>query len=457
MHQLYLLLSEYKVVLYSSESQSVRNQVQLPDFSGNVELYERAISELLEKEKVLKGVKVNIIIYQRLLSFFQLQFPPISKRKIDKILPFELESSLIMSSSECYFNYNCERLKGPARTEVYGFAIEKMIFNRLFERVKHFGCDVISLTPLISLLDIKIRSEIKAKNYIYLWWEKGILRFFVYIDDFLKGYSFITLNHYRKNEDWRGLETQINQKLRSIEISESEINETIQYSRCILGSRVKSDHQIELTPGIFSELEGAEDDFGELLAPAVFSSKKRINLNRFELLLFKEFKKYRGALTGCALLLTLWIIIILGQLGYQISLLDQEKQNLEKEYFAVISKYLPKGASRSNAVHVLKEKFEELRERKKTEQRFLIREYTLSNSIRDISLIKKKVSSLHISKLTQSDQIVSISGLVSSFVEFDIFKDELAVYFPKQQYKTKVNQQSSGDDSIRFSISIRPL
>ncbi len=457
MHQLYLLLSEYKVTLYSSESRSVLNQFELSEFSGNVEAYEHGISEVLEKEKVLKGVKVNIILYQRLLSFFQLQFPPIGRKKIGKILPYELENSLIMSSSECYFDYNSARLKAPARTEVHGFAIEKMIFNRLVEKVKHFGCEVPSMTPLLSLLDIKIRSTVAEKSFIFLRWENNILRFFVYIDNFLRGYSFIMLSHYRLNDNWQGLEDQINQKLKSILIVESEIIKIIQGTNCKLSSQIKSDDEIELTADIFRELDNVEDDFSELIAPAVISNKSRINLTHFELFIFKEFKKYRKALIGSILLLIIWVGVTVGQLGYQISLLDKEKKELEKKHFQMISKYLPKGASRTNAVKILEEELTELQERKKIEQRFLKREYGLASSIKDISLIKNKVPSLHISKLSQSDRIVSINGKVSSFVDFDVFKDELAQHFPKQGYRTKVNQKSSGDNSIRFSISIRKL
>ncbi|MCP4298758.1 MAG: hypothetical protein GY786_24515 [Proteobacteria bacterium] len=457
MHQLYLLLSEYKVTLYSSESRSVLNQFELPEFSGNVESYEQGISEVLEKEKALKSVKVNIILYQRLLSFFHLQFPPIGRKKIGKILPYELENSLIMSSSECYFNYNCSRLKAPARTEVYGFAIEKMIFNRLVDRVKYLGCDVASLTPLVSLLDIKIRGTVTEKSFIFLRWESNILRFFVYIDNFLKGYSFIMLNHYRLNENWKGLEVQINQKLKSIQIVESEIVKIIQGDNCNLSSQIISDYEIELTSDIFRELDDIEDDFSELIAPAVISNKSRINLTHFELFIFKEFKKYRKALIGSILLLAIWVGVTVGQLGYQISLLNQEKKEVGKKHSQMISKYLPKGASRTNVIKILKEELTALQERKKIEQRFLKREYGLAGSIKDISLIKNKVPSLHISKLSQSDRIVSINGKVSSFVDFDVFKDELAQHFPKQEYRTKINQKSSGDNSIRFLISIRKL
>ena len=457
MRQLYIILSEYKALLYSSDSQTLRDQVELPEFSGAVEPFEQAIISLLEKESNLKEVKVSLVIAQRLLSFFQIQFPPISKKKVDKILPYELDSSLVINSSECYYKYNYERLKKPSRTEVVGFAIEKTLFNRLVEQVKHFGCEVKNVIPLLNLLDIKIRSKSADKNYVYLMWERDILRFFVYVGGVLKGYSSTDLKAYRKDENWQGLENEINQKLRAIEIIEYRISHTVQSSANEFRSPINADNQIELSPKIFKELENLKPDYGSLFVPTIMANKKRVNLVQFELFLLKEIKKYKKVLITGAILLTILIVLNLGQLGYQIISLKKERQDLEKKYSMLVSQYLPRGASRSNVISTLQEKLKKLQAKKELEQRFLKREYIVTTALRDISLIKQKVASLHIHKFSLNDKIFFLTGKVSSFVEFKLLKKELSTRFPPLRYKTTVTQKSSGSDTIQFSISIHTL
>ncbi|PCI30629.1 MAG: hypothetical protein COB67_01380 [SAR324 cluster bacterium] len=457
MRHLYLLLTERFALLYSPDSTSVESSVYLTKTPGSSDFIDQVFTVFTEKSD-LKGTKVSFVLDRSFLTPFYFSFPLITKRKVDNILRFELENALLYSASEYYFDYYHRRDKEIARTQVGGYAIKKDLLHALVEKVQTAGGEIQWFLALNNLLDLHLQEKSTPQDCLSILWEKDIARFFVYRKGFLVGFSSVEIKSNGEQEkDLVLFQREVNQKVASILLTETEIEECLWDTQEGLPVHQEEQGRLEILPTATETWPQFSVNLEELFSPSLLSSKKRINLFQPNLLIFEDLKKYAKGLMLSAGILLACIGLYMGSLGYEIFQLQERQKVLNQAYERRVSQYLPKGVSRSNAIYVLKERLKGEQEKQQLAKRFGKREYHVSKLLKKISLLKQQTPSLHLDKFSYSPQVITIQGKVISPVKFDLLKDQFHQIFSSPEYSIKINQQSLGDETIRFSISIRSL
>lgn len=455
MQPINVFLTDRFIIFNSPEMEASERIVETIDEKDQIDSILAKLSSLLDGRAPSSATKVNLIIDHNFLPYYYFELPPLTHRKLNNILEFELENTLLLGSTEYYYDYCSRRPKDRPISEVGVFAFRKEWLEKIRQICRDTNLDIQWVLSLNNLLDLRFQEEFSPEDEIHVHLAERLARIFVYREGFMVGFSTVTFPGETANRNTiQEFLDRINQKIGIIRIAENQVCQVTINRSDLSGIFVNDKMELEM-----SEMEEcilSTFDPLQLISPSIFSNKRRVNLYKSDLLLLKEIKRHTRKLvvSGCILLACL--ILYGSSAVFKGITLSQQHASLKKEYSRTVKKYIPKGSA-SNAVKILKEKLSTIRQKQVESQRFEKREYPISTILRDISLVKAKVSSFHLNKFYSNNQLITIQGRVSSLIDFDQLRDQINRLFPKEQYKVKTSQQSSGNEGVQFSISIHIL
>ena len=155
----------------------------------------------------------------------------------------------------------------------------------------------------------------------------------------------------------------------------------------------------------------------------LLAKPQRVNLLKSNLLIFQEIKKYRNSLLVSLTILLACLIVYIGSTTYGTIINLKRQETLEQLFPQTVHKYLPKGTSRTNAIHILKNRVDDLALRKEKERKYALRKYSVSKLLADLSANKQAVSSLHVDRVSMKDQSVRIQGKVNSATDLIVLRN----------------------------------
>ncbi len=420
----------------------------------------KELSEFLSKLELSKGTAINFILDQDFIGYYHFKFPPISRRKINKILEFEMEDTLLKELDYYFFDYYSRTLKEHSFTQVGVYAISKDVFNILSRVCRDHNLELRWILSLNNLLDLKFREEFHPNNQIFVHLEDSIARIFVYKEGFKIGFSTAKYKTPENSDSQAGEHSQefldyINQKIAAIRLQENKVHE-IAVNRDAL-SWVTINERQELEPAKSSEnhpnSKPAVDEY--LIAPALLNHPQRVNLLKLDIPIIQELKKHIKALMVSTFIMAVCLIVYVGSVVYNNLLETQYLSDLDRTFQQLVGEYLPKGTSKTNAVHILREKVDKLKNQKEKSRKFARREYRVSTLLNEVSLLKKNISSLHLKRFSLNEQSIRFQGNIDTVSDYDQLKERLIALFPKKTYNTKFSQKSLGDETVEFSVLVQ--
>ena len=442
------------VCAYSPESPSL---FVFREFSDQLDYLEK-LSELLSDNPTIKGTSVNFIIDQRFVDYHYLSFPLINKRKIDKMLQFELEDSLIDDLDTYQLSYYSRRSKESGTTELGIYTIQKTKLSELQIFCKEYQLDLKWVLPFSNLLDLKFREEIEPLNHIYISIDSGITRILVYKKGFLTACSSLVQKETITNQNVKGISEQflnrINQKILSIKLMDETTYHVALSENSFSDIQLVEDDQLSMA-SIESTLDRSQSSsLPVLVKPSILNQPNRISLTNTNLLIFQELRKQTKGLIFAAVILTICLLLYGSSVSYSIYQNTNQLEKLTFQYTETVKQFLPKGASKTNAVSILKNQVQKLKLDHNKNLKYAKREYRISKYLTDISLLKSVVPSLHLVRFSFNKQVIRFQGTVSSITEVEQLKEQLESLFPPESYAIKLNQRSIGNESVELSVSV---
>lgn len=414
--------------------------------------------DLFSDAQIPNGAAVNLIIDQLLINFHNQIFPMLNRRKIDNMLAFELEDSLIEDFNAYHISYFSQRKKASATTELCVYTIQKSILNSLHDLCGERGIDIKWVLSFNNFLDLRFREEIDPQNHVYISIDKHLARVFIYEQSFLKDYSTITLN-----KDFNGLSPEaiqvqllekINQKISALRLA-TELNYQIAVEYPMM-SKLKLLNGEQLRNEILGQINQkfSPSNLKDLIKPSLFNNPFRVNFSTVDFLLYREIKKHIKSVAIATILTTFCLLLYGSYVGLDMYQKSVRLKHLEVQYAETIKQFLPTGASKSNAVAVLKNQVQKLNSSRNKNRKFAKREYFISQMLTNLSSLKANISSLRINRFSYNKQIMRFQGTVSSITDVELLKEKLEFLFPQGSHSIKINQRSIGNESVQLSASI---
>lgn len=419
------------------------------------------LNELLTELDLPRNVSLNLTLDQLFINYYVFTLPPVGKRKIDKILEFELGDTLLSDIEEYFYDYRFD-IEKEQSTRLGVYLIKKELVHRIVQIGKSNHIDIRSIIPLNDLLDIKFKESFKPTNEIVLTAEQNYSKLFVYKNGFLVGCSSVPLQFKNQldlenpvgDQNTESLPiNQINQKIRSILIKEVDLESVMIEGGIDSVLHVNEQMEIDYVNGEIVEFP--KSICPDVIQQSYITRTNRINLVKANLAIIQEIKKHAKQFIITSVFALCCFGLYIGSLVYQNSINNERYLQLDQEYTKAIGKYLPKGTSKSNAINILRNQVAELKELKEKNEKFSRRSYTVTNQLNQLSGLKQTVTSLKINRYFMTDQSIRIQGEVSSFADYDQLKNSLGRIFPKEEYSIKYNQKSVGNDIVQFSVTIR--
>ncbi len=420
-----------------------------------------SLEKLLSDLPVAKNTNINFILDQSFLTYHYFRFPQIKRAKIDNILEFELEDTLLSAVDDYSFDYNFRTNKELSITEIGVYAIRKETSQKLSQFCGDHQLEMRRILALNNILDIQFREEFHPDDHIFISLEENNAGIFVYQKGFLTGFSCT------------GFEMQSNSDSQPIKISSSHLD-TINQKIAAIKLQANDNFGLSIHPAAPSIFQVNDQNRLELIASAkdVSSLKPviskdllgylrpnkpdQVNLLKSNLLVFQEIKKNYRALAISVCIIAASFLVYAGSMIYQSIESTRHHEALKIEFNGSIKKYLKPGTKAANAVFVLADQVEKLRAEKEKSQKFAKRDYRVAELLTQISSLKKKITTLRLRKLLINDQSIRFEGNVNSISDFDFLKDQLDILFPPEGFKIMPKQKSRGDEAVRFSVTIHP-
>ncbi len=445
----------------------------LPDYSSSESILELdgskpspidSLPKFLSELSITKSTSVNIVLDQSFVSFYHFTLPPVNRRKLGKILEFELADTLLLNIEDYYYDYYFRSGRENLSTEVGVFTIKKDLLHDLIQVCKEHNLEVRWILSMYNLQDIKLRDQFKPFNQILVSFEDTLARMFVYKDGFLNSCS----SSYRitegedessKIQSWQHFLDNINQKIKAVSLKENNTFKVSLDESTSSFIKINELQELKLNGSAVDYAKFQESKCKKLVTPSLLNQPNRVNLFKSNLLIFQELKKHTGRLIATTVIFGFCIAIYIGSFIYKNIYNSIYYNQLEQLYQQSISKYLPKGTSKTNATYILNEQVNELKSLRKKNLRYSKRSYKISNLLNDVALIKKKVPSFHLDRFTfdleKKDQPIRIQGNVSSMAQYEKLKDQLNEMFPPESHTIKYSQKSRGNDIVQFTVTIR--
>ncbi|MBU2514467.1 hypothetical protein KJ966_24295 [bacterium] len=446
MQPLNLFLTKHNIC-YQSIDLSIDKTIFYFDDASSDPLVQ--LNDLISELNLPRSVTLNLILDHSFVGLYCFTLPPVSRRRIDKILGFELSDALLEDVDEYFFDYRHFTIKDK-ETRVSVYTVKKNIVNRIIQICRAQGLEIRSISSIVDLLNQKIKKKYAPDNDIVIVSDRFYTYLFTYKGSFLCGVSSLKVTEDKEKDS-----ENLNTKLKSIGIQNNEIN------NIIIDDYINSEFELDDQNSIRildHSLEKLPDShFSQITEVPLITLANRINLLKSNFFLLKELKKHTGKIILSSFVIGVCVLIYISSIIYENIANNKKYKELEEQYNETINRYLPKGVSKSNAVYILQTQVNELKEQQKKNQRFKKREYTVSQQLSDLSALKKEVSSLILNRYFLTDQSIRIQGEVSSYGEYDRLKINLEDIYNGKEYSMKFNQKSIGEGLIQFSVTIRPI
>ena len=419
------------------------------------------LTDFLSSGQLSRGTSVNLVLDQTFIRYQYFSFPLISSRKIRNILQFELEDTLLKGTEEYVTNYNTQSNKKSGITETGVFIIEKLLLEELISIFKMFSLELRSVSSLENLMDLAYHEstgDLENNIVVELETSQRSARFFTYKSGFLTGISAIPLLQVADEADAALTDHQfvnlLNQKVNAIRLDEAEYHDVT-----ISGGDENSiglvDQQFSLNSAQTLSQKGNDQRKEKAGTEIRLDHPRRINLIKSNILILQELKKYSRSLYATAGILLVGLSFFVAAVAYRGYNDHIAIKALEKRLDNTISKYLPRGTSKTNALQIVKSRVEAIEQEKEKNRLFERRRYKISKTLTDISLLKSEVPSLTLSRFSMNEQVTRFQGNAASIQDFDRFREALLKLYPSDTFRVKSNEKTRGAGSVEFSTTIQ--
>ncbi len=419
------------------------------------------LTDFLSSGQLPRGTSINLVLDQSFIRYQYFSLPLISNRKIHQVLQFELEDTLLKGTENYVFSYSSKSIKKSGITKTGVFIIERQLLKDLITVFRLFSLELRWITSLENLIDLAHHE--KGHNpgnsvMVELSEISNTARFFIYQSGFLTGISALSKQQAvidsTDNSSPHHFSDRLNQKVNAIRLTDPNITEI-----CISGP---TNNQIGLKEQQFAIVQGNQTSFqpekGQTDS-SIFETRldhpRRINLIKSNILIIQELKKYSRSLIITAGILFFSLALYVAAVAYRGYNDHLTIRALEKRTANTISRYLPRGTSKANALNILKERVQSIELEKEKNRKFERRRYQVSRTLTDLSLLKEDIPSLTISRFTLNKQVIRFHGKAASISELDQFQEALIQLYPTDTFRVNTSEKTRGTGSVDFSTTIQ--
>ena len=367
---------------------------------------------------------------------------------------------MLYGVDQYYYSYFLRSNKVESCTEIGVYTIQKEFSNNLLQVCRSFGLEVYWILPLNNLIDVGYKLENIPDNELHIRIEPDCAKLFVYRQGFLIDCSTISnptdaafrnsMEHFRQFIDL------INQRVRALHMANREIRKISVNPEYRFLVKVNDNLILELIDEKQENISLPIVNSQSLLTTYLANNLQRINLLKSSFPLMKELKKNKKKVVITVCILAASLVVYLVSFGYSLYQNNLILKKKDREYTNLVKRYLPKGASKSNAVLILRERVRDVKERWNHNKKYRIRKYPYINLLQKISLMKNHVASLHVDKIQSSEKSTAISGNVTSMQDFDQYLEQIAKTFPENEFETRNKHNTQGANLVTFTTTIRP-
>ena len=420
------------------------------------------LSELLENLDLPRNTNINLILDQKFIGYHCFRLPTISRRKLNRILEYELADFLIQDTDQYSYDYRFQ-IAEETGASVGVYVIQTDLIHRLLQVIKSKNLDVRSILPLSDILDYQLRERYHPEDELIVTANSHFASVFVYRNGFLISYADQAINwsvnqniSTESQEEGKPALQELNLKIKAIFLKENSISQIIidEESESFLG--VNSQNELFLKKKTGIEGVVAEDD--SVLPEDIHKSRTgRINLLRSNLYILQEIRKHSRKAIASGIILILCCTIYISSLFYSNQVLKENYQERERIYTDTIKRYLPPTTSKSTALQTIEKQVREFKETQEQNKRFVTREYQVSEQLATLSKLKGRLPTLVLNRYFRAEQSIRIQGEIDSFTEYEQLKTDLQNIYDPKYYSIKFNQKSRGEGNVQFTAMIRPV
>lgn len=417
------------------------------------------LSNLLAELSLPRGTQIRLILDRSYTSYFYFRLPTTSKRRLDRMLKFELEDVLIEDVDAFYYDYHTQKIDDETLAGV--FLVKKNLADECIQIAKSHNLDLRSILSLEDLVEHRLRALYHPENEFVISADRFTASVFAYKNGFPIAYSSQTIPDQIDSSVQQGSESEncadlaeINWKLRAIRLQESEVNSIRLSNDCETFISVDDRNNLIVRP---KDRNGVPHTICSPVLSDLHSRKsKHIDLLKTDFFLLQEIRKHTKKSIILGVLLLCWGLLYLSSLIYQNIENSQRFNELQETYRNTVKQYLPSEPPPDDALAILRREVADLKEQYSENQRFGQRDYRISKQLNEISGIKNQIASLSLSRFFLTDQSIRIQGNVATFAEYDLLKASLQKIYSKS-FTIRFNQNSVGDNRIEFTVTIRPI
>ena len=414
------------------------------------------LTEYLRATQIPRGTGINLIFDQKYIHYQHFSFPLLSSRKIHQVLQFELEDTLLKESENYIYSHTSQSFKDLGETDAGVFIMEKDLLDDLVAIFKEFNLELRWVTSLENLMDLAIHENADLGNRIHidLPGDQKLVRFFVYRNGFLVGLSTLSTSQAEKTIS-QGFLDQINQRVNAIRLVETDIRDI-----SIQGTHndqidVNEQQELYINPKYQPKTGQSSTETEDSGLATRFDHPGRINLITSNFLIIQELKKHAQSLIMIGGVFLFSLVLYVSALAYRGYHDNQYYEKLNHQLDQTIEKYLPSGASKTNAIYVIKERVQKLNLEKEKNRKFKHRNYRVSKALTELSLLRIDIPSLTLSRFSLNDKSIRFQGRTASVSDFENFQTALSSLYPPDNYRINTYEKNRGSESVEFSTTIQ--
>ena len=126
------------------------------------------LTEYLEVNEIQRGTGINLVLDQTYIRYQYFSFPQISARKIQQVVQFELEDTLLKESENYVFSHSTKTIRDSRTTDAGVYLMEKDLLDELILIFKGFNLELRWVASLENLMDLGFREKMDLGNRIHI-------------------------------------------------------------------------------------------------------------------------------------------------------------------------------------------------------------------------------------------------------------------------------------------------
>ncbi|MDT8445982.1 MAG: GspL/Epsl periplasmic domain-containing protein [bacterium] len=390
--------------------------------------------------------KLDLVIDQSLFHFLSLRLPLSAARRLQALLPFELENHLLMPVAKLNLPYERRLDKQQSVTWVAIYGVEREWLAHLRKLAGEAGLELKRVFALENLLGLEMPPQASGLH-LRLCLESGLARLLLYRDGFPTAFSSLEIAEGEGFEAYQAWVKDLNAVIAAAGLEEGALNLSLDRSAQLYFE--VEDNRLQLRqPFEPKPLPSAAR--AELLAPALLKRKGLVPLMAEQGAWRKEIIKHKSQLirtsgfaAGLGLLWVLWLGLGLVQGNKQVA-------RLQAQYAQALSQVAP-GLNPTNGLEVLQERVASL---KGSAAGTAAEPYLNSRRLAELSSLREKAPSFELKRLSAKGKDWTLTGKTTSAQDLEKAKVELQRLFPAESYGMSLSQQAKGDSEVNFSISL---